>query len=300
MALAAWALWDREFEAFDLPQGVSAAAPGARRQPHPPIPEPAPRAPLGRRPWRSGSPIYRAFDLHDHGYWIPLTTLFVLKPDPDQTIERLLMRAAGTAAGLVLATAFAEAFLNDAIPVALVLTASAAVCYAFLAIEYALFTTAITIYMVLLADSLGEPAFRAAGERGFGTAAGILIAALAVALLAGARLGRADRPAGAGDGLSRGGALLLLPAAAEQPRDAPAAQVRGGNVPAPPPAAAAPPPDPRRPSASRRASRCAPPPERRRSAARRPASLKTTPSKMCSRWLSRICSTFPTSTPSEL
>ena len=127
-----------------------------------------------------GVAIYRALDFHDHGYWIPLTTLFVLKPDPDQTIERILMRAAGTAAGLVLATAFAEAFLNDAIPVTLVLTASAAVCYAFLAIEYALFTTAITIYMVLLADSLGEPAFRAAGERGIGTAAGILIAALAV------------------------------------------------------------------------------------------------------------------------
>ena len=179
VALAAWALWDREFEAFDLPQGVRSA----RRVLAANL---TLRSPSLRHALRWGGAlaigvaVYRAFDLDDHGYWIPLTTLFVLKPDPDQTIERLLMRAAGTAAGLVLATAFAEAFLNDAIPVALVLTASAAVCYAFLAIEYALFTTAITVYMVLLADSLGEPAFKAAGERGFGTAAGILIAALAV------------------------------------------------------------------------------------------------------------------------
>ncbi len=34
--------------------------------------------------------------------------------------------------------------------------------------------------MVLLADSLGEPPLTAAGERGLGTAAGIVIATLAV------------------------------------------------------------------------------------------------------------------------
>jgi hypothetical protein len=179
VALAAWSLWDRETEPFDLRRGASAAARVFAANLT--LQSPSMRHALR---WGGalaiGVAIYRALDFHDHGFWIPLTTLFVLKPDPDQTIERILMRAAGTAAGLVLATAFAEAFLNDAVPVALVLTVSAAVCYAFLAIEYALFTTAITVYMVLLADSLGEPALRAAGERGIGTAAGILIAALAI------------------------------------------------------------------------------------------------------------------------
>ncbi len=180
VALAAWGLWDREAEDFDLRSGVIEARTGLAANL-------TLRSPSMRHALRWGGAlaigvaVYRAFDLHDHGFWIPLTTLFVLKPDPDQTIERILMRAAGTVAGLVLATGFAEAFLNDAIPVALVLTVSAAVCYAFLAIEYALFTTAITVYMVLLADSLGEPAYQAAGERGLGTAAGILIAALAFA-----------------------------------------------------------------------------------------------------------------------
>ena len=179
VALAAWALWDRGSEPFDLRRGASAA--GRVFAANLTLRSPSMRHALR---WGGalalGVAIYRALDLHDHGYWIPLTTLFVLKPDPDQTIERILMRAAGTAAGLVLATGFAEALINDVIPVTLVLTASAAVCYAFLAIEYALFTTAITIYMVVLADSLGEPAFRAAGERGIGTAAGIVIAGLAI------------------------------------------------------------------------------------------------------------------------
>ena len=29
-----------------------------------------------------GVAIYRIADFDDHGYWVPLTILFVLKPDP--------------------------------------------------------------------------------------------------------------------------------------------------------------------------------------------------------------------------
>ena len=32
-----------------------------------------------------GVAIYRLAGFDDHGYWVPLTILFVLKPDPDQT-----------------------------------------------------------------------------------------------------------------------------------------------------------------------------------------------------------------------
>ena len=54
-----------------------------------------------------------------------------------------------------------------------------ALSYALLAIEYALFTTAITVYVVLLTDTLGASPFDAAGERGLGTVLGIVVAALA-------------------------------------------------------------------------------------------------------------------------
>jgi len=126
-----------------------------------------------------GVAIYRVAGFDDHGYWVPLTILFVLKPDPDQTTERILMRAAGTAVGLVLATLLGEALTNDVIPVTIVLTLSAALAYALLAIEYALFTTAITVFVVLLTDALGESPFDAAGERALGTALGIVVAAIA-------------------------------------------------------------------------------------------------------------------------
>ena len=58
---------------------------------------------------------------------------------------------------------------NDLIPVVIVLTLSAALAYALLAIEYALFTTAITVFVVLLTDSLGAAPLDAAGERALGT-----------------------------------------------------------------------------------------------------------------------------------
>ena len=100
------------------------------------------------------------------------------------------MRAVGTVIGLLLATALAEAARRgNVIPTTLLLTAAAAFAYALLAIEYALFTTAITVYVVLLTDTLGASPFDAAGERALGTALGILVAALAFRAF-----GEASRP----------------------------------------------------------------------------------------------------------
>lgn len=129
-----------------------------------------------------GVAIYRIAGLDDHGYWIPLTILFVLKPESDQTSERIAMRAAGTVAGLVLATVLAELLVNDLIPTVAVLTLAAALAYALLAIEYALFTTSITVFVVLLTDELGSSPWDAADERALGTAIGIVVAALAFRL----------------------------------------------------------------------------------------------------------------------
>ena len=140
----------------------------------------------------AGVAIYRLAGFDDHGYWVPLTILFVLKPEAGMTSERIAMRAAGTVAGLVLATALAEALGDSVIPTTFVLTVAAALSFALLAIEYALFTTAITVYVVLLTDTLGASAFDSAGERALGTVLGIVVAAVAFRAF-----GEADRKGGA-------------------------------------------------------------------------------------------------------
>jgi hypothetical protein len=127
-----------------------------------------------------GVAVYHIVDLGEHGYWVPLTVLFVLKPAPDQTIERIWMRAAGTVAGLVLATPLAILIGGLPIVEAATIAIAAALSFALLAIEYALFTTAITTFIVLLAHALGQAAWQAADERAVATLIGIAIAAVAV------------------------------------------------------------------------------------------------------------------------
>jgi hypothetical protein len=130
----------------------------------------------------AGVAAYWLLGMEEHGFWIPLTILFVMRPEEDETFRRLILRAVGTAIGLVIATALSEWLQGDGVALALVLTAATALAYGLLTVQYALFTAAITVYAVLLADSLGEPALRAAGQRAGATALGITIAAAAFLL----------------------------------------------------------------------------------------------------------------------
>lgn len=84
--------------------------------------------------------------------------------------------------GLVVATAVAEIVGGDDLVMGIALTVSAALTFGLLTVQYALVTAAITTYVVLLTDTLGEPALDAAGQRASGTALGILIAAVAFPL----------------------------------------------------------------------------------------------------------------------
>lgn len=143
------------------------------------------RSPSARHALRFGAALatgvaaYWALGWTEHGFWIPLTILFVLRPEENETMHRLVLRAIGTLVGLLIATALAEWLRGDPLAVAIALTFATAFAYGLLTVQYALFTTAITVYAVLLADNLGEPALQAAGERGAATAIGIAIAAVA-------------------------------------------------------------------------------------------------------------------------
>jgi uncharacterized membrane protein YccC len=126
-----------------------------------------------------GVAVYRAFDMDNHGFWIPLTILFVMRPDRDETYLRLVLRAVGTVLGLIVATAIYGAFGSDDAVVVVALTVATALALGLLTVQYALFTASITVFVVLLTDSLGEPAWQADELRLIGTAVGLLITFLA-------------------------------------------------------------------------------------------------------------------------
>jgi len=127
----------------------------------------------------AGVAAYWLLGMDDHGYWIPLTILFVMRPERGETDHRLILRAVGTVVGLILATAIAEVFDGSELVIGAVLTVAAAFSFGLLTVQYALFTAAITTYVVVISTTLGEPAFRAVDERATGTVLGILIAFLA-------------------------------------------------------------------------------------------------------------------------
>jgi Fusaric acid resistance protein-like len=129
-----------------------------------------------------GVAVYRVFDMDNHGFWIPLTILFVMRPDRDETYLRVVLRAAGTVLGLLVATGIAEALGYSDVVVVIVLTVATALALGLLTVQYALFTAAITVYVVLLTDALGEPTWEADKLRLIGTAVGLLITFLAFLL----------------------------------------------------------------------------------------------------------------------
>ncbi len=125
---------------------------------------------------------YHVVHLGRHGYWIPLTVIFVLKPGRVETDERVEMRIAGTILGLAFATGLAVLVGENALANTAIITITAAFAYAMLLIEYALFTFAITTYIVTLSHAVGESAVSAVDERAIGTVIGVAIALLAFAV----------------------------------------------------------------------------------------------------------------------
>jgi len=112
----------------------------------------------------AGAALYRVLDL-PHGYWVPLTVLFVLRPDFSSTFTRGLQRYIGTAAGVVLATLIAAAFHPGPYALAALATVLAVGVFAFLLANYALFTASITAFIVFLISFGGVPEYKTALQR---------------------------------------------------------------------------------------------------------------------------------------
>ncbi|MFH8625762.1 FUSC family protein [Streptomyces vietnamensis] len=115
-------------------------------------------------------------------YWIPLTVTFVMKPDFGSVFSRAVLRAAGTAAGLVLAALVLSQVPRGwwDVPVLAVL---AALIPASSAKGYAFQTAAITPVILLLSDTLNHQGFDLVLPRLYDSLIGCAIALVAGYLL---------------------------------------------------------------------------------------------------------------------
>ncbi|WMX46180.1 FUSC family protein [Streptomyces roseicoloratus] len=115
-------------------------------------------------------------------YWVALTVTFVMKPDFGSVFSRAVLRAFGTAAGLLVAAPILAALPRGwgDVPVMLVL---AALIPAFSAKGYAFQTAAITPVILLLSDLLNHQGFHLVLPRLYDSLVGCAIALVAGDLL---------------------------------------------------------------------------------------------------------------------
>ncbi|MCF6523754.1 FUSC family protein [Streptomyces sp. JJ36] len=119
----------------------------------------------------------------EHGYWLPLSVVMVLRPDFSQTYARGVARAVGTLAGVVVAGGVLA--LTDPGPYAAAALAVVAVglLYLLMSTGYLLMSACISAYVVFLLGIAGSPAGHTVPDRLLLTAFGAALAMLSHPLL---------------------------------------------------------------------------------------------------------------------
>ena len=125
--------------------------------------------------------VYRLTRL-GHGYWVPLTVVFVLKPDYGSTFLRGLQRYAGTIVGVSLATLIAVLLSPGHWGSTVLVFVFGWATYALFYANYALFTASITGFIVFFSTFGGAPTYSVVVERTIDTAIGGAIALTAFLL----------------------------------------------------------------------------------------------------------------------
>jgi MFS family permease len=128
-----------------------------------------------------GTEIYR--ELHyPSGYWIPMSALVVLRPAVTDTVNRALARGLGTIAGAAIVTLALAHIHPDLVAIAAFTVLFAWISFGIVNVNYALFSAAITGYIVFLLSLDQLPGPQVAQRRTVATLIGAAIA-LAVRLI---------------------------------------------------------------------------------------------------------------------
>ena len=121
------------------------------------------------------SALARALQL-PHEYWVPLTALWLLRPDFGSTFTRGIQRYAGTTAGAVLATLFAATVHPGPYTLSVLATALSVGIFCFMLANYGVTGACVTGWVVFVSALAGTPELRAAADRVLDTSLGAVIA----------------------------------------------------------------------------------------------------------------------------
>ncbi|MGW2350747.1 FUSC family protein [Actinacidiphila glaucinigra] len=117
-----------------------------------------------------------------HGYWAPLTSVLVMRPDFSQTYGRSVARFVGTLAGVTVATAVMQSFAPGPYPCAALAVASVALMYGLMRTGYLVSQVAASAYVVFLLGMAGSSWTQTVPDRVLLTMLGGVLAMAAYAL----------------------------------------------------------------------------------------------------------------------
>jgi len=92
-----------------------------------------------------------------HSYWIPMTVAWISRPDRDGTVEKVTLRVAGTLAGVAIAGSLIAITPATSTESLVMIGLAAYFVLAFLAPNYAIAVTGITVFVFFLFHLVGYP-----------------------------------------------------------------------------------------------------------------------------------------------
>ncbi|MGP0031073.1 MAG: FUSC family protein [Acidimicrobiales bacterium] len=129
----------------------------------------------------TGTVLFRVIDAAD-GFWIPESTLFIMRPDRDLTRRRALLRVIGSVAGAALTTFLLVVLRPDTTMLALLVVLVSSVAFSVQRVNFGLYITFVTTIFVLLVAFGGLPPREAIFLRVVDNLIGSTIAVLAMFL----------------------------------------------------------------------------------------------------------------------
>jgi hypothetical protein len=111
-----------------------------------------------------GTVLYRLTNPAD-GFWIPEAALFIMRPDPQLTKRRAVLRIIGSVAGAALTTALLLAFRPGPTLLAVFAVVASGIAFSVQRVNFGLYITFVTCIFVLLTAFGGLPARTALANR---------------------------------------------------------------------------------------------------------------------------------------